>query len=765
MMNYGHPLTFGTFLTPAYKEPDAIVARAKRSEELGYDLVTFQDHPYQSAYLDTWTLLSWIAGQTERIRIAPNVLNMPLREPAMVARAAASLDLLSSGRLELALGAGIFWDGIKAMGGRQYAPGEAVDALSEAIDLIRGLWNKNEGRSFHFDGSYYHLNGAQRGPVPAHEIPIWIGAYKRRMLQLIGRKGDGWLPTSSYLQAGDIQAGNQIIDEAARKAGRDPREIRRLLNISGEFTTTPNGFLRGPAAQWVSDLLPLVVRDGVSTLILMSDDIETIERFAHEVMPALREATARELPEIVTPVRIRSAAARARRHSGIDYGGVPALLAESVIEPGDLQYGRVKSTYMRGGAPGIVFQVKSVEEIRAALAFARAHTHLPLGIRSGGHGISGRSTNQGGVVIDLSLLNKIEVLDRATRRVRIEAGARWMHVAAALEPYGWALSSGDYGGVGVGGLATAGGIGWLVRKHGLTIDHIRAVTMVLADGSVVRASEEEHADLFWAVRGAGANFGIVTDFEFEVDEVGAVGLAQLVFAADETEDFLVKWGAAVEAAPRDLTSFLIMGPPRLGRPFVAQAITVVASDQPEEIIAQLQPLASIAPLYDQHIVLTSYADVMANAQDADHDGHGDPVARSGLIEHITPAFAEAATRLLQSKAIHFFQIRSVGGAVADIDSDATAYGYRSANFSVTALGANRQRVNAVWDEMAGHFHGAYLSFETDLRPERLNDAFPPATLKRLYALKTRYDPDNIFRDNFNIVPGKELQESIQEKKR
>ena len=148
--------------------------------------------------------------------------------------------------------------------------------------------------------------------------------------------------------------------------------------------------------------------------------------------------------------------------------------------------------------------------------------------------------------------------------MRIGPGARWMDVAAALAPYGWALSSGDYGGVGVGGLATAGGIGWLSREHGLTIDHLRAVEMVLADGSVVRASEEENADLFWAVRGAGANFGIVTSFEFEVDEVGDVGWAQLVFDASDTAGFLERWGAAVEAAPRDLTSFIILGRPRGG---------------------------------------------------------------------------------------------------------------------------------------------------------------------------------------------------------
>ena len=443
---------------------------------------------------------------------------------------------------------------------------------------------------------------------------------------------------------------------------------------------------------------------------------------------------------------------RAQRRVGIDYDAVPVTLADAVIEPGDSAYARVKSTYMRGGSPGIVFQVKNTGQVIEALAFARDHPHLPLSLRSGGHGISGRSTNNGGIVIDLKRLNTIEVLDPAARRVRIGPGARWMDVAAALAPYGWALSSGDYGGVGVGGLATAGGIGWLSRAYGLTIDHLRAVDMVLADGSVVRADDEQNRDLFWAVRGAGANFGIVTSFEFEVDEVGEVGWATFVLDAGDPAGLLEKWAAAVEAAPRDLTSFIFLGPPRRGQPAIAQMLVMVNSADPNTIVNRLQPLAEIAPLYDYSASIMSYANVMANAQDVDHHGAVEPAARSGLIDHITPEFAAATARLIQSGLVYFFQVRSVGGAVADVDPEATAYAHRSANFSVTGFGASRERLNAVWDELRAHFNGLYLSFETDLRPERLSEAFPPSTLERLRELKSRYDPHNVFRDNFNIVP-------------
>jgi len=750
-MNYGHPIEFGTFITPLNDDPGAVVELAVLSESLGYDLVTFQDHPYQPRFLDTWTLLSWVAGRTERIRIAANVLNLPLRPPAVLARSAASLDLLSGGRLELGLGAGAFWDAIGAMGGRTLDPGEAVDALDEAIDVIRGIWDASERGALWHEGEHYQITGAQRGPAPAHDIPIWVGALKPRMLRLIGQKADGWLPSLGYLKPGDLQRGNRIIDEAAVEAGRDPREIRRLLNISGRFETERDGFLIGPSEQWVEELLPLVVEDGVGTFILASDDAATMERFAREVAPALREAVERALPGAFSAAPVRRAAVRAKRREGIDYEAIPASLADTVVEPGDAGFAGVRSTYLRGGSPGLVLMVKNTEQVVDALAFAREHRHLPLSIRSGGHGISGRSTNDGGIVINLSRMNAIEVLDLANRRVRVGAGARWMEVAAALEPYGWALSSGDYGGVGVGGLATAGGVGWMSRKHGLTIDHLRAVEMVLADGTVVRASDEENADLFWAVRGAGANFGIVTSFEFEVDEVGDVGWAQLVFDASDVAGFLEGWGAAVEAAPRDLTSFLIMGPPRRGQRVFAQVMAVVDSDDPETIVERLQPLADVGPLYNQRVVITPYASIMANAALGDYDGQGEPAVRSGLIEHITPEFAAAAELLIRSGVVYFFQIRSVGGAVSDVEADATAYGNRSANFSVIAFGASRQRLDAVWDELHHHFDGLYLSFETDPRPERIADAFPPKTLERLRELKERYDPTNVFRDNFNVA--------------
>ncbi|GAB2714312.1 FAD-binding oxidoreductase [Nocardia thraciensis] len=349
-------------------------------------------------------------------------------------------------------------------------------------------------------------------------------------------------------------------------------------------------------------------------------------------------------------------------------------------------------------------------------------------------------------------MNTIEVLDEKTRRVRIGPGARWAEVAAALEPHGWALSSGDYGGVGVGGLATAGGIGYLARGHGLTIDRLRAVEIVLADGSAVRASDSENSDLFWAVRGAGANFGIVTAFEFEADEVGPVAFAQLAQDASDLERYLVEWGRVVENSPRDLTSFVIVPPPRAGRPALALSRTMVDAADRETVLARLEPLAAISPLYAQDVVISSYAGVMDNASDDAPVSHGEPVSRSGLLRHITPQFAAAAGRVLRSGAIGWFQLRSVGGAVADIPTDATAYAHRDANFSLVVMGGIDEVVDEAWDRLRPFLDGLYISFESSLRPGRLAEAWPPRTLSRLRELKTVYDPEGVFGDNFALTP-------------
>ncbi|HLV74780.1 MAG TPA: LLM class flavin-dependent oxidoreductase [Vulgatibacteraceae bacterium] len=296
MTDYGHDLLFGAFITPVNQPPTQAVDLAVTADRAGLDLVTFQDHPYQPRFHDTWTLLSYVASRTSRVRVAGNVLNLPLRQPAVLARAAASLDLLSGGRFELGIGAGGFWDAIEAMGGWRLSPGQAVDALEEAIRVIREVWDAGARGGVRVKGEYYHVDGAKRGPAPAHDIGVWVGAYKPRMLELTGRAADGWLPTLGYIPEGPaaLTGMNRRIDEAARAAGRDPAAIRRLLNISGRFAAGDRGHLAGPPAQWAEQLAELTLDHGVTAFLLAADDAPTIERFAAEVAPATRELVTAE---------------------------------------------------------------------------------------------------------------------------------------------------------------------------------------------------------------------------------------------------------------------------------------------------------------------------------------------------------------------------------------------------------------------------------------------------------------------------------------
>lgn len=296
MSDYGHDLLFGTFVTPVNDPPAQAVEQAVAADRAGLDLVTYQDHPYVARFHDAWTLMSYAAARTERVRLALNVTNLPLRPPAVLARAVASLDLLSGGRVELGIGAGAFWDGVVAMGGPRRTPGESVEALQEAIAVIRGIWDVDTKRPLMVTGEHYRIEGAKRGPAPAHAVGIWVGAYGPRMLRLIGRVADGWVPSVQYLRGGIADLGdmNRRIDDAAAGAGREPGAIRRLLNIGGRFSATGSGFLQGPPQQWAEELADVALGYGTSAFILASDDTATTERFAAEVAPATRELVAAE---------------------------------------------------------------------------------------------------------------------------------------------------------------------------------------------------------------------------------------------------------------------------------------------------------------------------------------------------------------------------------------------------------------------------------------------------------------------------------------
>jgi alkanesulfonate monooxygenase SsuD/methylene tetrahydromethanopterin reductase-like flavin-dependent oxidoreductase (luciferase family) len=276
-MDYGNPVRFGVFINPIALAEHSLGV-AVLADDLGFDLIGLQDHPYQSRFLDAWTLLTAMAMRTKRIQVFPDVANVPLRPPAILAKAAASLDLLTGGRVELGLGAGGSFDAIKAIGGPMRTRGESVDALEEAIQVIRLMWSGQRGASF--EGKYYQLAGVHAGPPPAHPIGIWLGAYKPRMLSLVGRAADGWVPSLGYAQPADLLEGNKRIDEAAVAAGRDPKAIRRVLNAGADV----------PVELFTS----LTLEHGMDTYVIAGlEEPDALRWFTSDVIPAVREAVAK----------------------------------------------------------------------------------------------------------------------------------------------------------------------------------------------------------------------------------------------------------------------------------------------------------------------------------------------------------------------------------------------------------------------------------------------------------------------------------------
>ena len=269
------------------------------ADDGGLALVGVQDHPFQRHFFETWSLIATLLAETERVSFFTDVANLPLRLPAVMAKAAATLDVLSGGRFELGLGAGGVRDLIANFGGPRRTPGESVEALEEAIDVIRLLWSGEPSVSF--DGRYYTLEDARFGPLPAHPIGIWLGAFRPRMIRLTGRKADGWLPSVGVLDRDELRAGNAQIDEVAANAGRDPASIRRILNVQGLIgeqrppsrSELPVGYLAGeplagPPGWWIETIAGFAA-DGFDTIIFWPVDPSPrqVELLIAEVVPVV----------------------------------------------------------------------------------------------------------------------------------------------------------------------------------------------------------------------------------------------------------------------------------------------------------------------------------------------------------------------------------------------------------------------------------------------------------------------------------------------
>ena len=430
-----------------------------------------------------------------------------------------------------------------------------------------------------------------------------------------------------------------------------------------------------------------------------------------------------------------------------------------IIEPGHPEYAAHSGTIMAAGAPAVILRPSSVGGVQAAVKYAAA-AGLPLAVRGGGHSFSGFGTNDGGVVIDLGMLCGVEVVDGGWHVIRIGGGATWGQVAEALAPHRLAISSGDTKGVGVGGLTLSGGIGWKVRKYGLALDSLVRAEVVTADGQVLTADEDENPELFWALRGGGGNFGIVTAFEFAAHPTTDVFHGRIAFPAAQAPQVLHGWAEYMRGAPESLTTIAAFANPFAGGPEAPVEIFVTFDgDSPEDADAAIDPIRRLGTVTGDNVVLKPYADTLENAQ----------TPPPGITFHTANAFveragADAALRILTevgaAEGAPFITARSVGGALARVAEDATAFAHRRAELMIgtavigpaPVVQAALPALDAVWERLAPHVSGTYPNFNSAADDTDVAAAYPADTYKRLAAVKRQYDPANLFAANYNVRP-------------
>ncbi len=429
-----------------------------------------------------------------------------------------------------------------------------------------------------------------------------------------------------------------------------------------------------------------------------------------------------------------------------------------VVLPDDASYNDLRRSFSRNGSPSVIVQVKSNEDIANAIQYAVDHD-LKLSVRSGGHGFSGLSTNEGGLIIDLAHFNSVELLEEAQHLVRVGAGAKWGSVAEKLAEYGLALSSGDTSSVGVGGLTLGGGIGWLVRKYGLTIDSMVGADIVTADGRALHLSKQENADLFWAIRGGGGNFGVVTAFEFRAQPLKTVTGGMINYDLSEAKSALTKWVEVMRNAPEELNSTFILFP-GFGPQMPAQLMVFLCYGGEDEAAAKvaIQPLLELGTPTNQMIETKPYYKMLEEAMPpADII----PVSESGFVRTLDAEVIETLAEHFGRPGTPILQIRSLGGAVARVASDATAFAHRDyeAIFWMTTMmpattpaeQATKARQEA-WKPLKQFVTGAYINFLSAVDEDSVSTAYPAETYARLSSIKAAYDPNNVFNQNHNVKP-------------
>jgi hypothetical protein len=462
-------------------------------------------------------------------------------------------------------------------------------------------------------------------------------------------------------------------------------------------------------------------------------------------------------PVSTSPVRVDS----------VLLDGLRSRIDGELITADHADYDAARSTVsiLNNSRPLAIVRAAAEHDIAAAVTFAREHG-LPLSVRSGGHSVPRLSVIDDAIVADLSQMKQVRI-DPVARIARVQAGATSGDLAGPANAHGLALSTGDTHSVGMGGLTTGGGIGFMVRKYGLAIDNLLSARVVLADGSIVTTSAIERPDLFWAIRGGGGNFGIITEFTYRLAPVGNVLGGELMLPA--SREVLRAFLEYTASAPEELTTIANMWhvPPfphvpaeRVGE--VALSIYVVWTGSPEEGERALAPLRALATPIVDNVAMIPYPDIYKHTAFA-AEPHAASI-RMMFADDLSDETLDATLDAMDNASSPFslIQFRAMGGAMARVDPMATAFAHRDRRFFFAIIGlwldpSEDAAVHAAWTEslwgkVRHEGSGVYVNFLENEGPDRIRDAYPEATLERLAKIKQYYDPENIFRNNQNIQP-------------
>ena len=446
-----------------------------------------------------------------------------------------------------------------------------------------------------------------------------------------------------------------------------------------------------------------------------------------------------------------------------------ARLRGELIQPGDEKYDAARTVYWShvDRRPALIVQAVYEIDVIAAVDYAR-ETGTPIAARSGGHSFAGLGLVDGGIVVDLSGMKSMRI-DPVRRTARVQPGLTWGEYAEQAQPYGLATTSGDVHSVGVGGLTTGGGVGWMVRKYGLTIDHLLSVDIVTASGRLVRASADEHADLFWAVRGGGGNFGIITSFEFRLEPAGTILGGGIFYEATEAESIIRRAADYAAQAPDELTVMVmvmhlpdlpIFPPERVGEFTVLVALCYAGDLAEGERV--IEPLRTLGTPIVEMIGPMPYPGMFDLTRDLTVPGKRLAMRATYLASLEDDAIETVVRHSAQATApFAMAQLRVLGGKMARIPQETTAFGHRDKPFMLAVVAEwedptddERQQAwtTRFYEELQPHAAGVYVNFIQDEGENRVRDAYKASTYERLAAVKGKYDPTNLFRQNQNIKP-------------